>query len=173
MAKSLKLRMKEDLLAGLRGFIQNALAKAKQNPDGTITISKDNVSKWQRVLDGPLKTAPKHMQEWTESTANRMIKTIKDFKKETIAKTEVEDPRVKEVKDAFIEYCKDIRDLDYRPDNRKDVPLIKKRLAEGHSADLLKDAFDWFLKDDVSHRLPPTISVALSSGVFTQFMSKR
>lgn len=173
MAKSLKLRMKEDLLAGLRGFIQNALAKGRHNADGTVTISKDNVAKWQRTLDGPLKTSPKHIQDWTEGVVNKMIKTIKDFKKETTAKAEVEDPRVKEIKLAFVEYCKDIRDLDYRPDNRKDVPLIKKRLAEGNSADLIKDAFDWFLRDDVSHRLPPTISVALSSGVFTQFMSKR
>lgn len=173
MAKSLKQLMREDILAGLRGFIMNALSKGTQNQDGSVTISKENVKRWRQALEGPLKTSPKYIQDWTGQTADVLIKTIKKFKRDSMSKVEERDPRIDEIKQAFIEYCQDIRSFEYKPDNRKDVPLIKERLAEGHSADLIKDEFDWFLKDDVSRRLSPTISVALSRNVFTQFLANR
>jgi hypothetical protein len=82
------------------------------------------------------------------------------------------DPRITEIKEEFVTYCKNLRNFEPGIDHGKDGAVIKRRLGE-HSKDTILDCFSWFLTCKDFENFSPTISTALSNGVFNKFLSKR
>ena len=165
-----KKKMAEEIQSGLRGFISTAISKAKALPNGSIEISKQQVDRWKKVLDSTHYKAPPGEKVWANTIADRILHVMELFKKKA-TKTKA-DPRVNELKDAFVEYCDNIKGFKPIINHGRDTVMIKRILVNYTKEDIL-DCFDWFLNDKVSDDLSPCISTALASGVFNKFLAQR
>ena len=165
-----KKKLAEEIQSGLRGFISSVISKSKQLPDGSIVVTKQQVDRWKRVLNSTYYKAPESEKIWASSVADRILHAMDTFKKNA-SKTK-SDPRIKEIKDAFIEYCENIKGFKPVINHGRDTIMIKRLLVNYTKEDIL-DCFDWFLHDKISDDLSPSISTSLSSGVFNKFLSQR
>ena len=165
-----KKKIAEEIQSGLRGFISTAISKAKALSNGSIEISKEQVDRWKKVLNSTHYKAPVNEKRWADSVADRILHVMELFKKN--ASKIKADPRVNELKDAFVEYCDNIKGFKPVINHARDTIMIK-RLLVNYTKEEILDCFDWFLNDKISDDLSPSISTALASGVFNKFLSQR
>ncbi|RLB67633.1 MAG: hypothetical protein DRH08_03130 [Deltaproteobacteria bacterium] len=166
----IKKKIAEEIQSGLRGFISNTLAKAKNLPDGSIQIGKAQVERWKKVLEATHYKSPTPEKTWSSAIADRIIHVMTSLKKKE-TKTPA-DPRVAELQKAFIEYCENIQGFKPVLNYARDTVMIKRTLVNYSKEDVL-DCFDWFLNDKSSKELSASISTALAPGVFNKFLSQR
>lgn len=165
-----KIKIAEIAQAGLRGLLQNLIAKGENLPDGSIKIPKLTVARWKKLLDVTYYKAPPGDKKWANDVAQQIVDMMEKMKKKEVKKADPPDPRVKEVIETFKEYCVNIRGFNPDINYGRDTIAIKNKLKE-FTPDQIYDCFDWFLKDKES-TLSPTISTILSVGVFNKFKDK-
>jgi hypothetical protein len=165
-----KRRLAEEVHAGWKGFASYILGKAEHLPDGSLKISKTMADRWKRMADSTHYKLRTNEKVWAETVVERILTAMENIKRSiTPPKT---DPRVTEIKLAFVDYCKDLRGFDAVIDHGRDGAMIKKRLETNTKEDIL-DCFDWFLNNRDFDNFSPSISTALSTGLFNKFLSKR
>jgi len=165
-----KKKLAEEVHAGLRGFINYILGKAEHLPDGSIKFKKTQVDRWRRISNSTHYKLRTNEKVWADTIVENIIKLMVSVKKK-ITKTK-SDPRVTEIKNEFVEYCKNLRNFEPIIDHGKDGIIIKKRL-ENYTKDQILDCFDWFLTEKSFENFSPTISTALSIAIFNKFLSKQ
>lgn len=150
------------------GWMKYLFSLSVQNTDGTVTIPKGLVERWQRQITTPYSKLGAEEKKSDRKEADRFIKLLL---KEKTAKPKP-DPRVRELILAFQRYCQEIKG--FKPEISWGVEgkLVKKRLAD-YSPEDLKDCFDWFLNDELSERLGCTLKIALNNYTFNKWLSNR
>ena len=164
-----KKKLAEEVHSGLRGFINYVLGTADYLPDGSIKIKKAQVDRWKRISTSTHYKLRTNEKVWANTIVDRIMKTMISAKKPVKAKA---DPRITEIKEEFTQYCKDLKDFEPIIDHGKDGAIIKKRL-EKYSKDQILDCFDWFLNEKSFEIFSPSISTALSTGIFNKFLSRK
>jgi hypothetical protein len=165
-----KRRLAEEVHAGWKGFANYILGKAEHLPDGSLKISKTMADRWKRMADSTHYKLRTNEKVWAETVVERILTAMENIKRSiTPPKT---DPRVTEIKMAFVDYCKELKGFDAVIDHGRDGAMIKKRLETNTKEDIL-DCFDWFLNNRDFDNFSPSISTALSTGLFNKFLSKR
>lgn len=165
-----KKKIAEEVHAGWRGFANYILGKAEHLPDGSIKIKKQQVDIWRRMVDSTHYKLRTNEKTWANMIVDRIMNVMSSFKKN--ATKPKADPQVAEIKIAFTQYCKDLRNFEPIIDHGKDGVMIKKRLAEYNKEDIL-DCFDWFLTTKDFDKFSPSISTALSVAIFNRFLSQK
>ena len=165
-----KKKLAEEVHAGWRGFISYILGKADYLPDGSIKIKKNQVARWKRMADSTHYKLRTNEKVWANSVVDRIMYVMSSFKKNaTKSKT---DPRVKEVKDIFIKYCKNIRGFTPEINHAIDGSIIKKKL-EVYSVEDLTDCFDWFMNTESYNKFSCSIKTVLSTGIFNKWLEDK
>lgn len=166
-----KKRLAEEVHAGWRGFVNYILGEAEHLPDGSIKIKKAQVERWSRMKNSSYSKLRPNEKNWANGVVARVMKEFFLLKKR-LKKKEKPDPRVAEIKEEFVQYCKNLRGFEPIIDHGRDGAMIKKRL-ENYTKDDILDCFDWFLTDKGLKDFSPNISTALSTAIFNKFLSKR
>lgn len=165
-----KKKLAEDIHAGLRGFINYILGTADHQPDGSIRISKAQVDRWKRISTSTHHKLRTNEKVWANTIVDRVLHSMALVKKKIVKSKP--DPRVTEIKNEFIEYCKNLKGFEPIIDHGRDGTIIKKRL-ETYSKEQILDCFDWFLTDKGFDNFSPSISTVLSIAIFNKFLSKQ
>jgi hypothetical protein len=165
-----KRRLAEEVHAGWKGFANYILGKAEHLPDGSLKIPKTMADRWHRMADSTHYKLRTNEKVWADTVVERILTAMESIKKSiTPQKT---DPRVTEIKLAFVQYCKDLKGFDAVIEHGRDGAMIKKRLETNTQEEIL-DCFDWFLTNKDFDNFSPSISTALSASLFNKFLSKR
>jgi len=165
-----KKKLAEEIQSGLRGFISNAISKAKALPDGSIQISKLQVERWKKVLNSTHYKAPPSEKIWANSIAERILHVMEFFKKKEV-KTPP-DPRVSEVKKLFIEYTENIKGFTPEINHGVEGKMIKTALTK-YKVDEITDLFDWFMNAERYSDFTCSIKTILSTSVINSWLKER
>ena len=168
--KNLKEKMAEDIHDGLRGYIQFVLSQGVSQPNGSIKIRKSQVDRWRRIMNSSHNKLRSNEKEWAVLVVAKLVKTMNTFKKNSTVK--ITDSRVAEIKETFVEYCKNLRHFVPIINHGRDDIIIKQRLKD-YSKEEILDCFDWFLTDKGYEKFSPSISTALSVSIFNRFLSQK
>lgn len=139
------------------------------NPDGSVTISKELAELWRSEMKTPYALLPKKKQISDRFVADLYLAEVKRADK-TVKKPS--DPRVKEVKEAFIKYCENIRGFTPEINHALEGAMIKKRL-ETYSVEDIKDCFDWFMNNEDYRNFSCSIKTILSNSIFNKWLEER
>lgn len=165
-----KRRLAEEVHAGWKGFANYILGKGKPMPDGSMLIPKVYIDRWRRMGESTHYKLRTREKVWADTVVERILTAMENIKKSITPPKS--DPRVTEIKQAFVQYCKDLKGFDAVIDHGRDGAMIKKRLETNTKEDIL-DCFDWFLTNKDFENFSPSISTALSTGLFNKFLNKR
>lgn len=166
----IKKKIAEEIQSGLRGFISNMLAKAKNLPNGSIQINKQQVDRWKKVLEATHYKSPTPEKTWSSAIADRIIHVMTSLKKKETKKPA--DPRVKEVKETFIKYCENIKGFTPEINHGMEGKMIKTTLTK-YTVDEITDLFDWFMNADKYSDFTCSIKTILSVSVINSWLKER
>jgi len=166
----IKKKIAEEIQSGLRGFISNTLAKAKNLSDGSVQISKIQVERWKKVLEATHYKSPTPEKTWSSTIADRIIHVITSLKKKELK--EPADPRVAEVKKLFIEYTENIKGFTPEINHGQEGKMIKIALKK-YKVDEITDLFDWFMNVDKYSDFTCSIKTILSVSVINSWLKER
>jgi hypothetical protein len=82
------------------------------------------------------------------------------------------DPRVTEVKKAFVQYCENIRGFTPRINHAVEGAIIKRYLKD-YSVDEITDCFDWYMNHDNYQNFACSIKTILGNGIWNKWLQER
>jgi len=140
--------------------------KSIHNQDGSVTIPKELVNRWQEQLNTPYINLPTAEKDSDKTEADKFIKL---FASQIAIKKNEPDPKVSEVIKTFREYCQNIRGFSPEISWTIDGAMVKKHLGR-FTPEQLYDLFDWYLKSDDCKRLGCSLKIALSNYILNKWM---
>lgn len=168
--KDFKQKLAEEVQSGLRGFIESALGQADHQPDGSIKIDKWTVKRWKKVMKLTHYKLEPHQKRWANAVVEKIVCLMEKIKKN--GNKTPPDPRVKVLKDKFVEYCDNIKGFKPILNHGRDTIILKERLKD-YDEDKILDCFDWFLGNKEYEKFSPGISTCLSANIFNKFLQER
>jgi hypothetical protein len=147
------------------GWMIYLFGKCTHNPDGSVTIPKSLVDRWQKQLNTPYDLLSKEEKDSDLKEADKFIKLFASNQ----PKKNDPDPRVKTVINNWIEYCQNIKGFKPEVSWGIEGAIVKKRLGR-FTPEQLSDLFDYYLNSEDCKRMGCSLKIALGNYILNKWM---
>ena len=150
------------------GWMKYLFSLSVKNTDGTVTIPKGLVERWDRQVVTPYSKLKVSEKESDRKEADRFLRLILG----TATAKPKPDPRVNILIETFKKYCLNIKNFVPETSYGVEGKMLKAKL-QTYTQEDLEELFDWFLNNKMSTEIGCSLKTCLSNYAVNMWLKDR